>query len=91
MSKNSWLQMISMLQDMEDDNILQRGLITIVAQRFDMTYSTVYQLWEQAACMHATGMISHGNSIPGNNSGRLPIYPMEFVHEGVKNVPLRKR
>ena len=68
MSKNSWLQMIPMLQGMEDDNSLERGLITMIAKRFDMAYSTVYQLWEQAACMHATGIISHWNSIPGKNS-----------------------
>ena len=29
--------------------------------------------------------------IPRKNSGRPPIYPKEFVQEGVKNVPLWKR
>ena len=28
---------------------------------------------------------------PGENSGRPPIYPTEFVREGVKDMPLRKR
>ena len=57
MSKYSHLQMISMLQSMQGDSSLQRGLITIIAKRFDMAHSTVYQLWEWAACTHATGNI----------------------------------
>ena len=44
MLKNSLLQMISMLQGMEDDDSLWRGLINIIAKRFDVACSTVYQL-----------------------------------------------
>ena len=49
--------MTSMLQSMQCDDGLWRGLISIVAKRFDMACSTVYQLWEQAAHMHAMGDI----------------------------------
>ena len=51
------LQMISMLQSMQGDDSLWRGSITIIATRFDVACSTVYQLWEQMACTHATGDI----------------------------------
>ena len=40
-----------------DFKCLQRGSITIITKRFDEAHSTVYQLWECAACMHATGDI----------------------------------
>ena len=29
-------------------------------------------------------------SVPQKNCGRPPIYPSEFVREGIKNIPLRK-
>ena len=32
-----------------------------------------------------------GISVPQKNCGRPPIYPSEFVREGIKNIPLRKR
>ena len=57
MSKYSKLQMISMLQSMQCNDGLRRGLITIVAKRFDMACSTVYQLWEWVAHTCAMGDI----------------------------------
>ena len=57
MSKYLHLQMISMLQSMQGNDSLWRGLITIIAQRFDMEHSTVYQLREWVAHMYATGDI----------------------------------
>ena len=57
MSKYLQLQMISMLQSMQCSSGLWRGSITIISKRFNMAHSTVYQLWEQAAHMHATGDI----------------------------------
>ena len=42
MSKYLHLQMISMLQSMQGDDGLWRGLITIVTKRFDVACSTVY-------------------------------------------------
>ena len=32
-----------------------------------------------------------GISVPQKNSGRPPIYPSEYVREGIKNIPLCKR
>ena len=45
MLKYLWLQMILMLQSMQCDSSLQRGLITIIAKRLYVACSTVYQLW----------------------------------------------
>ena len=81
MLKYLQLQMISMLQSMQCDDSLQRGSITIIAKRFDMAYSTVYQLWEQAVCMHATGyIISHPNSNVLLTSGYQPSL-MKFLED----------
>ena len=91
MSKYLHLQMISMLQGMQGNNSLQRGSITIITKRFNMAYSTVYQLWEWVAHMCATGDIISPKINSQKKSGRLPIYPKEFIQEGVKNVPLQKR
>ena len=33
----------------------------------------------------------YGISVPQKNSGRPPIYPSEFIHEGIKNIPLCKQ
>ena len=49
MSKYLNLEVISMLQNMQGDSSLWRGLITIVAKRCDVACSTVYWLWEWAA------------------------------------------
>ena len=57
MLKYSWLQMISMLQSMQCNGSLQTGLITIIAKRFNMACSTVYQLWEQVVHTCAMGDI----------------------------------
>ena len=57
MLKYSCLQMISMLQSMQHDGSLWRGLIPIITKRFDVACSTVSQLWEQAACTCAMGDI----------------------------------
>ena len=89
--KYSWLQMISMLQSMQCNNSLWRGLITIIAKRFDMAHSTVYRLWEEAVHTHATGDIISPEINSWKNCGRHIIYPTEFVKEGVKDVLLQKR
>ena len=57
-----------------------------------MACCTVHRLWKRAAHTHATGVINSPDFTSWKkNSGRPPIYPTEFVHEGVKDVPLRKR
>ena len=91
MMNNLWLQMISRLQGMQDDNSLWRGSITIVTKRFDVAHSTVYQLWEHVACMHAMGNIISPEINSQKKSRHPPIYPKEFIQEGVKIVLLQKR
>ena len=81
MSKYSQLQSILMLQSMQCDDSLQRGLITIVAKRFNMACSTVYQLWEQAVCMCAMGDIFLWKLIPRKKL-REASYISERVHSG---------
>ena len=89
LSRNFRMQIVAMLQGMENDSSLRRGSITAITKRFSMAHCTVHCLWKRVAHMHAMGVI---NSLDFNsNSGRPPIYPTEFVHEGVKDMLLRKR
>ena len=89
--RNLRVQIVSMLQGLDNDGSLQRGSITTIAKRFSVARCTVHCLWKRVACMHTTGVI---NSPEFNSqkeiSGRPPIYPTEFVREGVKDVLLRK-
>ena len=90
--RNLWVQIVSMLQGLEKDGSLRRGSITAIAKRFGVARCTVHRLWKRAARMRATGLINSPEfNSQGKNSRRPPIYPTEFVREGVKDVPLRKR
>ena len=90
LSKTVQMQIVSMLQGMESDSSLKRGLVTAIAKSFGVACCTVHRLWKWMACMHATGIINSLESIPRKNSRRPPIFPTEFVREGVKDMPLRK-
>ena len=92
MSKNQRIQMVLMLQTLQMENGMRRGAFTIVAKCFGMAYSTVHCLWNRVVCMHATGhIISLEFHSHKKNSRRWPMYPSEFIHEGIKNIPLRKQ
>ena len=92
MSKNRWIQMVSMLQMLEMDDSMWRGAFTIIAKSFDMARSIVHCLWNRVVRMHATGhIISPEFHSHKNNCRRRPIYPSEVICEGIKNIPLQKR
>ena len=91
MSKYLQVQMISMLQRMQCNDGLQRGSMTIVARRFNMAHSTVYQLWEQAAHMHAMGDIISPEIDSQKKMWEACYILTEVVQEGVKDLQLRKR
>ena len=58
LTKNKWLEVISMLVMMATEDCLQRGATMKLAERFNMAHSTVYRVWECVACMDATGIIN---------------------------------
>ena len=92
LTKSLRMQIVSMLQGMENDGSLPRGSVTAIAKRFGVARCTVHRLWKRAARTCATGLINSPDfNSRKKNSGRPPIYPTEFVREGVKDVPLRKR
>ena len=64
----------------------------MVAECFGMACSTVHCLWNRVVhtCAHGD-IISLEFQSHKKNSERPPIYPSEFIHEGIKNIPLRKR
>ena len=62
-----------------------------VTQRFGMACSTIYHFWDQAKSAHELGVFYSLEFISWENAGRRATYPTEFVQEGVKHVPLRKR
>ena len=92
MSKNQRIQMASMLQTLQMENGMRRGAFTIVTECFGMACSTVHCLWNRVVCMHATGhIISPEFHSHKKNSRRWPMYPSEFIQEGIKNIPLQKQ
>ena len=92
MSKNRRIQMVWMLQTVQMENGMRRGAFTIVTECFGMACSTVQCLWNRVVCMRASGHnISPEFHSHKKNSGRWPMYLLEFIHEGIKNIPLQKR
>ena len=92
MSKNQRIQMVSMLQTLQTENSMRRGAFTIVAKCFGVAHSTVHCLWNRVVCMHTSGhIISLEFHSHKKYCGRWPMYPSEFIHEGIKNIPLCKR
>ena len=92
MSKSQRIQMVTMFQMLQTDNIMRSGAFTMVAKCFGMAHSTVHSLWNRVVCTCAHGrIISPEFQTHKKNCGRPPIYPSEFICEGMKNIPLRKR
>ena len=64
----------------------------MVAECFGMACLTVHCLWNRVVrtCAHGH-IISPEFQSHKKNCGRPPIYLSEFVHKGIKNIPLCKR
>ena len=58
LTKNEWLEAISMLVMMETEDHLQRGAIMKLTKRFNMACSTVYGPWEHVGHTHAMGIVN---------------------------------
>ena len=92
LSKSARIQMVTMLQTLETDDGMRSGSFAMVAECFGVARSTVYRLWNRVVRTRAHGhIISPEFQSHKKNCGRPPIYPSEFVCEGIKNIPLRKR
>ena len=71
---------------------MRSGSFAMIAECFGMARSTVYRLWNRVVRMCAHGhIISPEFQSHKKNCGRPTMYPSEFVREGIKNIPLRKR
>ena len=77
LTRNLRMQIVAMLQGMENDGSLQRGLITAIAERFGMARCTVHCLWKRTACMRTTGVINS----PGFNS-RKKFWEATYLSDG---------
>ena len=63
-----------------------------VTKRFNVAHSMIHRLWKRAECMHTSDVINSPELYSwGENSRRVPKYLPEFIEEGVKGIPLRKR
>ena len=92
LSKSTRIQMVTMLQTLETEDGMISGSFAMVAECFGVARSTVYRLWNRVVCTRAHGhIISPEFQSHKKNCGRPPMYPSEFVREGIKNIPLRKR
>ena len=58
LSRNEWLEAISVLVMMAMEDGLQQVLVMDIPKRFNMSCSMIYRLWECTECMHATGVIN---------------------------------
>ena len=79
LSKTVHMQIVAMLQG---NSSLKQGSVTAITKSFGVACCTVH--------LCATGIINSPEFYSQKNSGRPPIYLTEFVHEGVKDMPLRK-
>ena len=92
LTKSQRLEAISILRVKYIDGRFERGAIVDIAKRFNVAHTTIWRLWQQAACMRVGGIINSPELVSlKKNSGRAPKYLPEFIEEGVKDVPLRKR
>ena len=92
MTKSQRIQMVTMLQTLETDDSMRSGSFAIVAECFGVARLTVYRLWNRVVHTRAHGhIISPEFQSHKKKCGRPPIYLSEFVREGIKNIPLRKR
>ena len=91
MSKNQRIQMVSMLQTLQTEDGMRRGAFTIVAECFSMACLRVHCLWNRVVCTHASGhIISPEFHSHKKNCRRRPMYPLEFICTGIKDIPLQK-
>ena len=92
LSKCTRIQMVTMLKTLETDDGMRSGSFAMLAECFGVARSTVYRLWNRVVRTRAHGhIISPEFQSHKKNCGRPPMYPSEFVREGIKNIPLRKR
>ena len=84
--------MVLMLQMLQTEDSMRRGVFSIVTKCFGVARSMVHSLWNRVTRMHASGhIISLEFHSHKKNCGSWPIYPSEFVREGIKDIPLRKQ
>ena len=48
LTRNSRMQIVSMIQGMENNGSLPRGLVTAIAKRFGVARYTVHRIWKRA-------------------------------------------
>ena len=58
LTKSQCLEAISILRVKFIDGRFKRGAIVDVTKRFNMACTTIWRLWQQAACTHAAGIIN---------------------------------
>ena len=58
LTESQWLEAISILRVKFIDGRFKRGAIVNVTKRFNMAHTTIWRLWQRAACMHAAGIIN---------------------------------
>ena len=83
--------MDSMLQMLQMEDGMRRGAFTIVAKCFSMARLMVHCLWNKETYTLASGHIISPEFNSHKKCSRRPMYPSEFVCEGIKDIPLWKR
>ena len=58
LTKSQRLEAISILSVKYIDSRFERGAIVNIAKKFNVARTTIWRLWQQAACMRAVGIIN---------------------------------
>ena len=90
-SNNQRLEAISMLLMNAMEDCLKRGSVMVIAEMFNVACSMIHKLWKWVEHTCSMGVINSPELYSQKKSGRVPQYLPEFIEEGVKSVPLRKR
>ena len=58
LTKSQRLEAISILRVKYIDSCFERGAIVNIAKRFNVARTTIWRLWQRAACTHVVGIIN---------------------------------
>ena len=72
LTKSQRLEAVSILRVKYIDGHFERGAIVDVAKRFNMARTTIWRLWQQAACTRASGIINSPELVSGKKFRESP-------------------
>ena len=72
LTKSQRLEAISILRVKYIDGRFERGAIVDIAKRFNVAHTTIWRLWQQAACPRVVGIINSPELVSWKKSQESP-------------------